>query len=116
MPIHLENETTLVEEARAGSAQAFTTLVNQYSKNVFRVAYNITGNHQDAEHAMQEAFLKAFANLSRFQGGSRFYTWLTRIAVNEALMRIRKRRSDRMVSLDEPIEGDEKGFMPRDIE
>jgi RNA polymerase sigma-70 factor (ECF subfamily) len=116
MPIHLENESVLVEEARTGSAAAFTTLVQQYSKNVFRVAYNITGNQEDAEDVTQEAFLKALANLGGFQGGSRFYTWLTRITVNEALMKLRKRRSDRTVSLDEPVEGDEKGFMPRDIE
>jgi RNA polymerase sigma-70 factor (ECF subfamily) len=116
MPIHLENETSLVEEARAGSATAFSTLVHQYSKNVYRVALNITGNQEDAEDVTQEAFLKALANLARFQGESRFYTWLTRITVNEALMKLRKRKSDRTVSLDEPIEGDEKSFMPRDIE
>jgi RNA polymerase sigma-70 factor, ECF subfamily len=116
MPIHLENETVLVAEARSGSAEAFTTLVQQYSANVYRVAYNITGNQEDAEDATQEAFLKALSNLGRFNGDSRFYTWLTRITVNEALMKLRKRKSDRTVSLDEPLEGDDKSFMPRDIE
>ncbi len=116
MPVHLENETTLVAEARAGNAAAFAALVGQYDRNVYRVALNITGNREDAEDAMQEAFLKAFANLARFQGGSRFYTWLTRITVNESLMKLRKRRTGREISLDEPIEGDDQSFMPRDIE
>lgn len=116
MPVHLENETTLVAEARAGNAAAFATLVGQYDRNVYRVALNITGNREDAEDAMQEAFLKAFANPARFQGDSRFYTWLTRITVNESLMKLRKRRSGREISLEEPIEGDDQSFMPRDIE
>ena len=116
MPTHLENETTLVAEARAGSAAAFTTLVRQYDRNIYRLALNITGHREDAEDVLQEAFLKAYTNLDRFEGNSRFYTWLVRIAVNEALMKLRKRRGDRTVSLDEPVEGDDNDSMPREIE
>lgn len=116
MPTHLENEETLIAEARSGSAEAFTTLVRQYDRNVFRVVVSICGNQEDAEDALQETFLKAFTHLSRFNGDSRFYTWLTRIAVNEALMKLRKRRPDKMLSLDEPIPGADDDFRPRDVE
>ena len=68
MPTHLENETTLVAEARAGNAAAFTTLVRQYDRNIYRLALNITGNREDAEDVLQEAFLKAYTNLDRFEG------------------------------------------------
>jgi RNA polymerase sigma-70 factor (ECF subfamily) len=108
MPTHLANETELVEAARGGDAEAFTTLVNQYDRNIYRLALNITGNPEDAEDVLQEAFLKAYANLSKFQGSSRFYTWLVRIAVNEALMKLRKRKSDKSVSLDEGIDTGEE--------
>jgi RNA polymerase sigma-70 factor (ECF subfamily) len=69
---------------------------------------NITQNAEDAEDVLQETFLKAFEHLADFQGNSKFYTWLVRIAVNEALMKLRKRKSDRTVPLDEPVDtGDE---------
>jgi RNA polymerase sigma-70 factor (ECF subfamily) len=116
MPTHLENETELVEQSRRGNGEAFSTLVNQYDRNIYRLAMNITGNREDAEDVLQEAFLKAYTNLDRFQGNSRFYTWLVRIAVNEALMKLRKRRGDRSVSLDEPITTDDNQVMPREIE
>lgn len=116
MPTHLENEATLVSEARAGNAEAFTTLVHQYDRNIYRLALNITGKPEDAEDVLQEAFLKAYTHLDRFQGNSRFYTWLVRIAVNEALMKLRKRRGDRTVSLDEPIATSDNDLMPREIE
>jgi RNA polymerase sigma-70 factor (ECF subfamily) len=63
---------------------------------------------------MQDAFLKAYEKLDQFQGNSKFYTWLVRIAVNESLMRLRKRRTGRMVSIDEDIETEE-GSVPRDL-
>lgn len=116
MPTHLENETTLVAEARGGSEGAFTILLRQYDRNIYRLALNITGNQEDAEDVMQEAFLKAYTHLDRFQGNSRFYTWLVRIAVNEALMKLRKRRGDRTVSLDEPVRTDNNDLMPREVE
>jgi len=89
MPTHLENEPTLVAEARGGSAEAFTTLVKQYDRYIYRLALNITGNQQDAEDVLQETLLKAYTKLDQFHGDSRFYTWLVRIGVNEALMRLR---------------------------
>ncbi len=115
MPVHLENEATLVAEAKEGNAEAFTVLMTQYERNIFRLALNITSNKEDAEDVLQESFLKAYTNLGRFQGNSRFYTWLVRIAVNESLMKLRKRRSDRQVSLDEKLETEDDGLLPREI-
>ena len=83
----------LVEQARAGDEAAFTRLVQPYMSKVYHVTLKITRNREDAEDASQQTFLKAFANIRQFQGASQFSTWLTRIAMNEALMVIRKRRS-----------------------
>lgn len=109
-----EDEHLLVNAAKGGDAAAFEELVNRYEGKVLRLTRNITGNREDAEDAMQDAFLKAYAHLDGFHQDSRFYTWLVRIAANEALMRLRKRRPGQ-VSLDEPIEG-ETDFMPRELE
>ena len=93
-----------MEKARAGDAQAFTELVNHYERKIYRLAKHITQNDEDAEDVLQEAFLKAYEHLDGFKGDSKFYTWIVRIAVNEALMRLRKRKTDRSVPLDEPVE------------
>ncbi len=98
------DESALVARAKAGDAGAFSELVSHYDRRVFRMAKQITQNDDDAEDVLQETFLKAFTHLDNFQGNSKFYTWLVRIAVNEALMKLRKRRSDRTVPLDEPID------------
>src|ERR1700723_4687575 len=105
-----EDEPVLVAAAQAGDISAFETLVSRYERKIFRLAQNITQNREDAEDVMQEAFLKAYEHLSGFQGNSKFYTWIVRIAVNESLMKLRKRKGNRFVSLDEPIEtGEEEG-------
>lgn len=109
-----EDEHLLVAAAKAGDVAAFEELVNRYERKIFRLTMNITGNREDAEDAMQDAFLKSYSHLKTFQGDSRFYTWLVRIAANEALMRLRKRRPNQ-VSLDEPVAGDED-LMPREIQ
>jgi RNA polymerase sigma-70 factor (ECF subfamily) len=75
-----------------GCGAAIEQLVGRYESRVFRLARNITGNHEDAEEVAQNAFFKAFLNFAAFRGDSRFYTWLVRIAVNEAWMKIRSRR------------------------
>ena len=111
---HLANELVLVNAARAGNSDAFASLVSPYNQNVYRLAVNITHNHEDAEDVRQEALIKAYSNLGRFRGGSRFYTWLVRIALNEALMKLRKRRPGRQVSLDELIEADDRNVTRRE--
>ena len=98
------DEAALVARAKAGDMEAFSELVQHYDRRVFRMAKQITQNDDDAEDVLQESFLKAYSHLDDFQGNSKFYTWLVRIAVNEALMKLRKRRSDRTVPLDDPID------------
>jgi RNA polymerase sigma-70 factor (ECF subfamily) len=97
-------ELELVNRARSGDATAFGALIRPYEARIFRLAMSITQNREDAEDVLQEAFLKAFEHLDQFQGNSKFYTWIVRIAVNQALMKLRKRKSDRSVSLDEQID------------
>jgi len=108
------DELALVQAAKGGDLEAFSELVRRYDRNIFRIAQHITHNEEDAQDVVQDAFLKAYQNLGQFQGQSKFYTWLVRIAVNEALMRLRKRRNGRIVSLDEDVETEE-GTMPREV-
>ncbi len=98
------DESSLVLRAREGDADAFSQLVSHYDRKIYRLAKHITGSDEDAEDVLQETFLKAYEHLDGFQGNSKFYTWIVRIAVNEALMKLRKRKSDRTVSLDETPE------------
>jgi len=102
--VPVDDEIDLVARARKGDAASFSVLLGRYEGKIFRLAMNITQNREDAEDVLQEAFLKAYEHLDQFQGNSRFYTWIVRIAVNQALMKLRKRRSDRAVSLDEQID------------
>ena len=107
-------ELVLVRAAKGGDDGAFNQLVERYDRNVFRIAQHITQNREDAEDVVQDAFLKAFTNLHQFQEQSKFYTWLVRIAVNEALMKLRRRRPERTVSLDEDIQTGEDS-VPREV-
>ncbi len=113
-PEEVHPDVALVERARGGDVHAFETLVKQYDRQVFRIAQHITQNREDAQDVVQDAFLKAYEKLDQFQGNSKFYTWLVRIAVNEALMRLRKRRTGKMVSIDEDVQTEE-GSVPRDL-
>ena len=110
----VSDELTLVQAAKSGDVSAFEELVRRYDRNVFRIAQHITQNREDAEDVVQDAFLKAYSNLAQFQGQSKFYTWLVRIAVNEALMKLRRRRPERTVSLDEEVKTDEDS-VPREV-
>jgi RNA polymerase sigma-70 factor (ECF subfamily) len=107
-------DVALVASAREGDVHAFETLVSKYDRQIFRIAQHITQNREDAQDVVQDAFLKAYEKLDQFQGNSKFYTWLVRIAVNESLMRLRKRRTGKMVSIDDDIETEE-GSVPRDL-
>ena len=98
----VNDELPLVVRARTGDAAAFSELVHRYERKIYRLAKHITQNDEDAEDVLQESFLKAYAHLDSFNGDSKFYTWLVRIAVNQALMKLRKRKTDKTVSLDEP--------------
>jgi RNA polymerase sigma-70 factor, ECF subfamily len=110
----VSDELALVAQAKAGDVGAFEQLVRRYDRNVFRIAQHITQNREDAEDVVQDAFLKAYNNLTQFQGQSKFYTWLVRIAVNEALMKLRRRRPERTVSLDEDVKTEDDS-VPREV-
>ena len=86
------SELLLVNAARAGDVEAFGELVKRYDRQVFRVVRSLTESPQEAEDVVQEAFVKAFCNIKTFEGRAAFSTWLIRIAVNEALGRIRRRQ------------------------
>lgn len=90
----------LVQAAQAGSSEAFEQLQSLYTRRLFRQILAITRNREDAEDALQDTFLRAFVALRSFEGRCHIYTWLSRIAINSALMELRKRRSRAEVSLD----------------
>ena len=102
-------EATLLASARAGDSAAFECLVMPHWDALLRVTQRILRNREDAEDAVQTAFLDAFRNLNSFRGRSRFSSWLTRIAMNAALMRLRVSRRKRETSLDELTETGEAG-------
>ena len=95
-------ERVLVARAQAGSEEAFTELVKRHSSQVYGLSLNMLRNREDAEDNLQNVLVKAFHHIDRFEGNSRFSTWLVRIAINEALMKLRKRNSERISDYQEP--------------
>ncbi len=91
-------DSVAVAQARAGDSGAFRILVERHSRNLFRLAYRMTGHQQDAEDVVQETFLRAYRQLSKFDDRASFGTWLYRIAANCSLdlIRVRKRRSEHL--------------------
>jgi len=107
MPVSTQagtDEATLVARAREGNTAAFAELVRRYEGKIFRLAQHVTQNREDAEDVLQETFMKAYEHLDQFQGNSKFYTWIVRIAVNQALMKLRRKKTGKTVSLDETID------------
>ena len=90
--INKDSDAALVAAAKRGDTQAFEELVFRHQQRVLAVAQRITNNREDAEDTVQESFHKAFLHIDTFQEKSRFSTWLTRIAMNEAFMLLRRRR------------------------
>jgi RNA polymerase sigma-70 factor (ECF subfamily) len=90
----------LVDAAKSGDQLAFTELWHRYCNRVYGFLWRITRNHEDAEDALQESFMKAFVHLRGFDGRSQFSTWMTRIALTTALMILRRRRARPSISLD----------------
>jgi RNA polymerase sigma-70 factor (ECF subfamily) len=106
-------ELALVRQAQAGDQAAFARLVRPHIRETYHVALKITHNREDAEDVSQQALMNAYTHMDQFQGNSRFATWLTRIAINEALMKVRKRRSeDHYLCYDD---GQEDGTNPVDL-
>jgi RND family efflux transporter MFP subunit len=97
------SDEELIAEAKGGSIAAFEKLVVRYQGRIFRIAQKIARSREDAEEIAQNSFVQAYRNLSNFRGDSRFSTWLTRITVNESLMKIRRRRQN-VISIDDSLE------------
>jgi RNA polymerase sigma factor (sigma-70 family) len=96
------SEEQLIAAAKGGERSPFGELCERHMRQVFGVTRRIMPNREDAEDAVQDCFLSAFVHLKDFDGRSRFATWLTRIAINAALMKLRKNRRAREVAIDEP--------------
>jgi len=108
------NDLDLVHASKNGDAAAFEQLVKRYERRLLLTSQTITRNREDSEDAVQEALLKAFRNLAEFREDSQFSTWLTRITVNQSLMKLRKQRTYKEVSLDEGFESNEE-VLPLDV-
>ena len=100
-PLTEESDWDLVVAVKNGEDRAFEIVVNRYKARILSLAFRTTRNHEDAQDVTQQSFQNAFVHLQKFQGESSFPTWLTRIAINEALMCLRKNRVSRAVSLEE---------------
>ena len=105
-----DEEAALILAAKSGDGQAFEVLIERYQRRILAVARGFTRNREDAEDIAQQSFQKAFIHLHKFEGKSCFSTWLTRIAINEALMFLRKCRVLREVSIDD-LSGNEEAAL-----
>jgi len=99
---------------KRGDKHAFALMVDAHSDKIYRLALKMLGNEQDAEDVLQEVFIKAFNNIQGFEGRSKVSTWLYRIAVNESLMLLRKRKGV-TVDIDQEYETNDGELMPRQI-
>ena len=88
------SDAVAVERTLAGDREAYRVLVDRYSRNIYRLAFRMTGNRQDAEEVVQEAFLRGYQKLKQFAGNSNFGTWVYRIAANYAIDLLRQRKKD----------------------
>jgi len=109
------DDLDLVHASKNGDVAAFEQLVKRYDRKLFRIAQHVTHNREDAEDAVQDAFLKAFQHLGEFREDSKFSTWLIRITLNQSLMKVRKqRRAIREVSLEEDFQAGED-MLPMEV-
>jgi RNA polymerase sigma factor (sigma-70 family) len=96
-----EHESELVRRARKGDLQAYDDLVKRYQERIYATIYHMTSNHEDANDLAQDSFIKAFQALKSFKGGSTFYTWLYRIAVNKTINFLKQRKNRTHMSLND---------------
>jgi RNA polymerase sigma-70 factor (ECF subfamily) len=95
------SDEMLASKAKSGDTDAFVELSKRHANRVFQAAYRVTRNRQDAEDALQDALLNAFTHMKNFEGRSSFPTWLTRIAINSALMTLRRKRNCHEIPIDD---------------
>jgi len=100
------DDLDLVHASKNGDVAAFEQLVKKYDRKLLRIAQSVTHNREDSQDAVQEAFLKAYQKLAEFREDSQFLTWLIRITLNQSLMKLRKQRATREVSLDGDFQAD----------
>jgi RNA polymerase sigma-70 factor, ECF subfamily len=108
------DDLDLVHASKDGNVAAFEELVKRYDRKLLRIAQSVTHNREDSQDAVQEAFLKAYQNLSAFREDSQFSTWLIRITVNQSLMKLRKQRATREASLNEDFQGEDDA-LPKEV-
>ncbi len=106
------DEARLIERAKQGDVEAFGSLIGQYERKVYNLAYRLTGHPEDAAEMAQEAFVRVFTQLGQFHGDSSFATWLFRITSNVCLDELRRRKRRLTFSIDETVAGEE-GEMAR---
>ena len=109
------NESELILKAQNGDVTSFERLIESYQQGVFNLAFRMVNNHEDAADIAQEAFIKAYLNILKFKGTSKFSTWIYRITTNACLDEIKKRKKTKAFSISENIET-EAGEIPREIE
>jgi RNA polymerase sigma-70 factor (ECF subfamily) len=100
------DDLDLVHASKNGDGSAFEQLVERYHRRLFRIAQHVTHNREDSQDAVQEAFFLAFQHLGQFREDSQFSTWLIRITLNQSLMKLRKQRTMREVSLDDDFQSE----------
>src|SRR3954462_8756574 len=98
--LEADADFAVVRQVQAGEVAAFDQLILKYRERVFGIVYNLTANREDAADLTQDAFIKAFQSINRFQGQSSFFTWLYKIAVNTSLSHLRKNRLRTFFSLE----------------
>jgi RNA polymerase sigma-70 factor (ECF subfamily) len=106
-------DDVLVRRVQGGNTEAFEELVRRYERKVYNITYRLMGNEQDASEALQDAFMRAYRFIGKFQFKSSFFTWLYRIATNVSLSKLRKREKIETVSIDQPV--NEAGDLPFEI-
>lgn len=100
-PTAIPDDPALIARARGGDLAAYDTLVGRYQERIYATVYHMTANHEDANDLAQESFIKAYQALASFKGGSSFYTWLYRIAVNKTINFLKQRRHRGHLSLND---------------
>lgn len=101
LPQEGSEEIQLVEQSKAGNLEAYDELVRRYQERIYGTIYHMTSNHEDANDLAQETFIKAFQALKSFKGGSSFYTWIYRIAVNKTINFLKQRKNRTGMSLND---------------
>jgi len=111
----VDETTILIRRILAGESELYYKLISPYQRVVYVCALSLLHNEAEAEDCAQDAFLKAYENLAEFKGESKFSSWLIRIALNEAKMRIRKLRPEKYESLDKAVDLNDGEYMPQTL-